>query len=56
MALPDIEKFIGNKIPVANYAAADLPELIKPPYRPRKPRGGGQRKSGGGGGRPPRRR
>ena len=48
MALPDIEKFIGNKIPVANYAAADLPELIKPPYRPRKPRGGG--------GRPPRRR
>ncbi|MGY8797037.1 MAG: helicase-related protein, partial [Woeseiales bacterium] len=56
MALPDIEKFIGNKIPVASYATDDLPELIKPPYRPRKPRGGGQRKSGGGGGRPPRRR
>jgi ATP-dependent RNA helicase RhlB len=48
MSLPDIEKYIGNKIPVASYAADDLPELIKPPYRPRKPRGGG--------GRPPRRR
>ena len=55
MALPDIESYIGHKIPVASYQADDLPELIKPPYRPRKPRGG-QRKSGGGGGRPPRRR
>lgn len=56
MALPDIEDYIGNKIPVASYSAADLPKLIKPPYRPRKPRSGGQRKSGGGGSRPPRRR
>jgi len=54
MALPDIEAYIGNKIPVANYQAEDLPELVKPPHRPRKPRGG-LRKSGGSG-RPPRRR
>ena len=55
--LPEIEEFIGHKIPVANYNPDDLPELIKPPYRPRKPRGGGAggRKSGGGGSRPPRR-
>jgi ATP-dependent RNA helicase RhlB len=56
VALPEIEEFIGHKIPVANYNPDDLPELIKPPYRPRKPRPGGGRKSGGGGGgRPPRR-
>ncbi len=57
VALPEIEEFIGHKIPVANYNPDDLPELIKPPYRPRKPRGGGAggRKSGGGGSRPPRR-
>jgi len=57
VALPEIEEFIGHKIPVANYNPDDLPDLIKPPYRPRKPRGGGGggRKSGGGGGRPPRR-
>jgi ATP-dependent RNA helicase RhlB len=32
IALPDIEKYIGHKIPVANYDPDDLPELIKPPY------------------------
>jgi ATP-dependent RNA helicase RhlB len=36
MYLPDIEDFIGHKIPVANYDPALLPELKKPPYRPRK--------------------
>lgn len=51
MSLPEIEDYIGHKIPVASYEPDDLPELIKPPYRPRKPRGGGGRKSGGGGGR-----
>ncbi len=53
MSLPEIEDYIGHKIPVASYKPEDLPELIKPPYRPRKPRGGsgGGRKSGGGGGR-----
>ena len=49
MSLPDIEKYIGNKIPFANYEPADLPELIRPKARPRKPQ---QRRSGGGGARP----
>ena len=51
MSLPDIEKYIGNKIPFANYEPTDLPELIRPKARPRKPQ---QRRSGGarpGGGR-----
>lgn len=51
MSLPDIEDYIGHKIPVANYNPEDLPELIKPPYRPRKPRGGGGGRRSGGGGR-----
>ena len=54
ISLPDIEAYIGHKIPVHNYDASILPELIKPKYKPRaKPprRGGG----GGGGGRRPRR-
>lgn len=45
--LPDIEQFIGHKIPVANYDITLLPELKKPPYR--KPKGkarpGGKRSS-----------
>jgi ATP-dependent RNA helicase RhlB len=56
ISLPDIEEFIGHKIPVANYDAADLPKLVKPPYRPRKPRGAGQGRKPSGGNRPPRRR
>ncbi len=56
VALPEIEDFIGHKIPVANYNPDDLPVLVKPPYRARKPRaGGGNRKSGGGKRPPPRR-
>ncbi len=50
MYLPDIEEFIGHKIPVASYDPALLPELKKPAYRPRKsgpgkgrPRGNRQR-------------
>lgn len=43
--LPDIEKYIGHKIPVASYNAADLPEIKKPKARPRKP-GGKPRRSG----------
>ncbi len=49
MSLPDIEKYIGHKIPFANYDPDDLPELIKPKFRKRPPqnrRGGG--KPGGG--------
>ncbi len=48
MSLPDIEDYIGHKIPVANYDVALLPEIVKPKSRPRrKPqqrRGGGDRK------------
>ena len=50
MSLPDIEAYIGHKIPFANYDPDDLPEIVMPKRRPRKPRGGGgpRRRSGGG--------
>ena len=52
ISLPDIEAYIGHKIPVHNYDASILPELVKPKYKPRtKP----ARRGGGGGGRRPRR-
>ncbi len=51
ISLPDIEAYIGHKIPVANYDASILPELVKPKYKPR-PKPQGRR---GGGGRRPRR-
>jgi ATP-dependent RNA helicase RhlB len=55
IALPDIEDYIGHKIPVANYDPELLPELKRPAPRPRNERRGGPpRKSGGR--RPPRRR
>ncbi len=50
MSLPDIEDYIGHKIPVANYNHDDLPEIIRPKPRRRKPQGGrpgGGRKGGG---------
>ena len=61
MSLPDIEDYIGHKIPFANYEPDTLPELIKPKARPRKPqqrRGGkpGGGNSSGGRRRPPQRR
>ena len=49
ISLPDIEDYIGHKIPVANYVQEDLPEIVKPKPRPRKPRGGGPRRRPGGG-------
>jgi len=49
ISLPDIEDYIGHKIPVAKYAADDLPEIVRPKPRPRKPRGGGPRRRPGGG-------
>ena len=54
VSLPDIEVFIGHKIPFANYDPDTLPELVKPKFRPRKPQ---QRRGGkpGGDRRPPRR-
>jgi len=36
-SLPDIEAYIGHKIPVAKYDPALLPELVKPKSRPRRP-------------------
>jgi ATP-dependent RNA helicase RhlB len=54
ISLPDIEAYIGHKIPVANYDASILPELVKPRFKPR-PRPQGRRGGGGGGGRRPRR-
>jgi ATP-dependent RNA helicase RhlB len=48
MSLPDIEKYIGHKIPFANYDPSNLPELIKPKARPRKPRSGRSGRPGGG--------
>ena len=53
VALPEIEEYIGHKIPVANYDPDILPDLVKPPHRPRKPRGSGPRGKPGGGRRPP---
>ena len=45
MSLPDIEEYIGHKIPVAKYDPALLPELNRPKPRARKP--GPQRKRSG---------
>ena len=53
MALPDIEKYIASKIPVAKYDPSDLPKLIKPKFKPRKHSGG--RGGNSSGGRRPRR-
>ncbi len=36
VSLPDIEDYIGHKIPVANFDVALLPELKKPKRQPRK--------------------
>ena len=47
MSLPDIEEFIGHKIPFANYDPDGLPELIRPKPRKRKPQ---QRRGGRPGG------
>ena len=52
ISLPDIEDYIGHKLPVAKYDVSLLPELKRPKSRPRrKPQ---QRR--GGNKRPPRRR
>ncbi len=53
MTLPEIEAYIGHKIPVANYDHENLPEIVRPRPRPRKPsnqrgRPGGGGRSGGG--------
>jgi len=51
ISLPDIEDYIGHRIPVANYDRALLPELVKPAFQRRRPPPGKARgaRSGGGG-------
>jgi len=46
MSLPDIEDFIGHKIPVAKYDPAMMPELIKPKRKPRQQSGPQRNRSG----------
>jgi len=55
VSLPDIEDYIGNKIPVDSFDHESLPQIERPPRRPRKhtgtrPGGGGRPPRGGGGG------
>ena len=38
--LPDIEKYIGYRIPTGSYSAAELVEIKQPPYVPRRRPGG----------------
>ena len=40
VALPDIEAYIGHRIPVAQMDAAELAAVERPPPRPKRPRGG----------------
>ena len=47
IALPDIEDFIGHKIPVAKYDPDILPDLTRPKPRKRSPSSGPQRRGGG---------
>ncbi len=47
ISLPDIEDFIGHKIPVAKFDPALLPELKKPAYRKPKGKPARRGKSGG---------
>lgn len=50
ISLPDIEAYIGHKIPVGNFDHAALPTLESAPHTPRSGGGGGPRRGGGGGG------
>lgn len=51
ISLPDIESYIGHKIPVASYNPDDLPELKKPAYsKSKNSRHQGRKPSGNRGG------
>jgi ATP-dependent RNA helicase RhlB len=52
IALPDIEAFIGHKIPVATFDATLLPELKRPAAREKRDRPGGQARKSRQGNRP----
>ena len=56
MSLPDIEDYIGFRIPVASFDHESLPEITRPPRRPRKSGPGGRRSGRSDGGRGGRRR
>ncbi|MEO0952169.1 MAG: DEAD/DEAH box helicase, partial [Pseudomonadota bacterium] len=50
ISLPDIENYIGFRIPVESFDHEDLPEIERPPRRPRRSgpgRGDGRGRSGG---------
>ena len=47
ISLPDIEDYIGHKIPVAKYDPDILPKLVKPKPRKRHSSSGPQRRGGG---------
>ncbi len=47
VTLPDIEAYIGRKIPVEAVAAEDLQQISRAPARKRGPRPGGPRSGGG---------
>ena len=51
ISLPDIETYIGHKIPVERYEPGTLPKLHPAPYVPRDPDAPPRRRPGGGGGR-----
>ncbi|MDZ7645015.1 MAG: ATP-dependent RNA helicase RhlB [Woeseiaceae bacterium] len=56
VSLPDIEEYIGHKIPVANFDPALLPELKRPKPQPRKKRPDGKPQHASRGRRPQRSR
>lgn len=54
ISLPDIEAYIGRRLPVAAVVSEMLPEIVMPARLPRRPFGGGsggRGRPGGGGGR-----
>ena len=48
ISLPDIEAYIGHKIPVGNFDHASLPTLESAPHAPRSGGSGAPRRGGGG--------
>ena len=43
VSLPEIEAYIGHKLPVASYRHDDLPKIEIPKRKPRAPKSGGRR-------------
>ncbi|MEQ9563352.1 MAG: DEAD/DEAH box helicase [Woeseiaceae bacterium] len=56
ISLPDIEDYIGHKIPVATFDASILPKLERPAHREKRPRSGSPQRRQGTGDRPNRSR